>query len=306
MNCDCHIHIILDGVFHKDAIARHTPVLRGDLVRATLRRYADAGVTYLRDGGDSCGAALFAKKIAPEYGIDFAAPAFPIHRKGRYGDFIGRGYGTGREYLALLDEARRQGADFIKLMLSGIMDFKEYGRLSCPPLDFDEMCALIGHAHRYGFAVMAHVNGDEAVRSAILAGADSIEHGYYMSSDTLKLLTEHAAVWVPTLSPILNIADSGWFSGPVLRRIGEEQLAAVSRGARLGALIASGSDGGACGVPHPDCARDELCYLQSALGADTRSVLGRGLARIRERFGPRGGENATAAVNCPYSASGAP
>ena len=40
------------------------------------------------------------------------------------------------------------------------------------------------------FAVMAHVNGPDAVRSALEAGTDSIEHGYYMDEACLALLAE--------------------------------------------------------------------------------------------------------------------
>ena len=135
MLCDCHVHMILDGVYYKTAIESQKLRVREDLVRERLSDYQKRGITYLRDGGDAWGVALFARSIAGEYGITYAAPAFPIHRKGRYGDFIGRGYETREDYLALLDEAEAKKADFVKIMFSGLMDFHSAGVLSCPPLD---------------------------------------------------------------------------------------------------------------------------------------------------------------------------
>ena len=104
---NCHMHAVLDGVFYKDAIAAHSgpdgPNER--IVREMLSAYRDIGVGYLRDGGDRWGACLLAKRLAPEYGIEYAAPSFPIHKNGLYGGFIGRGYDDLGGFKALVDEA---------------------------------------------------------------------------------------------------------------------------------------------------------------------------------------------------------
>mgnify|MGYP000316823254 FL=1 len=55
MLSDCHIHMVLDGVYWKDAIARHRAGVREDWVRRTLSAYRQRGITYLRDGGDRWG-----------------------------------------------------------------------------------------------------------------------------------------------------------------------------------------------------------------------------------------------------------
>ena len=47
---DNHVHMVLDGVYYKDAINRHRRGGDEQFVRATLTKYRDAGVTYLRDG----------------------------------------------------------------------------------------------------------------------------------------------------------------------------------------------------------------------------------------------------------------
>ena len=49
---------------------------------------------------------------------------------------------------------------------------------------------MIHIAHEEGFSVMAHVNGAETVKQAVLAGADSIEHGAYMDTETIQVMAE--------------------------------------------------------------------------------------------------------------------
>ena len=60
-------------------------------------------------------------------------------------------------------------------MISGIMDFDHFGKLSEDGLDPAFIRELIHIAHEEGFAVMAHANGARTVEAAALAGVDSIE-----------------------------------------------------------------------------------------------------------------------------------
>ena len=216
--------------------------------------------------------------------MQFVTPAFAIHRIGRYGGIVGRGYATMGEYRCLVAQARAQGADFIKLMFSGILGFSAYGELSCPPLPAEEIRELVHIAHGEGFAVMAHVNGADAVRAALEAGTDSIEHGYYMDTACLSLLAQTGAVWVPTLAAIAPFAHRPGCRAEVVERLLEEQMAALREAAAAGALIASGSDAGAVGVPHADGLCKELELLEQALGEGGEAVVERGNQAIQARF----------------------
>ena len=40
---DCHIHMVLDGVYYKDAIAAHRGHVRDDLIRQRLSAWSKAG-----------------------------------------------------------------------------------------------------------------------------------------------------------------------------------------------------------------------------------------------------------------------
>lgn len=284
MLSDCHIHMVLDGVYWKDAIARHRAGVREDWVRRTLSAYRQRGITYLRDGGDRWGVCSLAARLAPEYGIRYRIPGAPIHKNGHYGGFIGRGFDTMADYRALVEDARHSGADFIKIMISGLMDFDRLGVLTDVPLTPEEIREMIAIAHGEGFSVMAHANGDATVAAAIAAGVDSIEHGAYLGQETLHRLAESRTVWVPTLVTFGNLIGCGRFPDAVLKPLLEGAMENVRTAAALGALIAPGSDAGAFRVLHGQGTLDEYALLKAAIGDGCDEVLSRGIREIQARF----------------------
>lgn len=284
MLSDCHIHMVLDGVYWKDAIARHRAGVREDWVRRTLSAYRQRGITYLRDGGDRWGVCSLAARLAPEYGIRYRIPGAPIHKNGHYGGFIGRGFDTMADYHALVEETKRSGADFIKIMISGLMDFDRLGVLTDVPLTPEEIREMIAIAHGEGFSVMAHANGDATVAAAIAAGVDSIEHGAYLGQETLHSLAESRTVWVPTLVTFGNLIGCGRFPDAVLKPLLEGAMENVRTAAALGALIAPGSDAGAFRVLHGQGTLDEYALLKAAIGEGCDEVLSRGIREIQARF----------------------
>lgn len=281
---DCHIHMILDGVYYRAAIDHQKEEPDEALIRRRLTAYRDAGVLYLRDGGDAWGVGTFAAKIAPEYGLEYSSPAFPIHRCGRYGGFIGRGFESISEYRALVAQAKAQGADFIKIMISGLMDFDRYGEITSQPLSPDEIREMISIAHGEGFAVMAHANGADTVKAAIDAGVDSIEHGAYLDDSCVELLAASGCIWTPTLVTIANLVGEGRYPDEVLLPLKALHMKNIAACARKGGKIAPGSDNGAYRVPHVQGTMDEYAYLKQAIGENADAVLERGMLEIRNRF----------------------
>ena len=281
---DCHIHMVLDGVFYRDAIAAHRAGRRDDIIIPRLMDYAQRGITFLRDGGDAFGAGERARELAPDYGITYRTPTFNICLRGRYGAFIGRTFDTLKDYRALVAEVKRRGGNFIKLMISGIMDFDRFGKITSEPLTLAQMKALFDIAHGEGFSVMAHANGAQTILNALEAGVDSVEHGAYMNDEAVRVLADSGAVWVPTLVTIGNLIGCGRYPDDVLRRILDTQLHNVAECARLGGSIALGSDAGAYRVYHGQGTKDEYSLLKRALGAETNAILAEGERLIRERF----------------------
>ena len=279
VKADCHIHAILDGVDWKQAIARHKTKPDKVFLHNMLSTYRQQGYTYLRDGGDRWGAGLMARQMAPDYGIVYRTPGPPLCQKGHYGSFIGCTYENLQEYADLVTDARKKGYDFIKIMISGLMDFDRCGVLTEPPLEKDHICQLIHIAHQEGMTVMAHANG-EAALAAAEAGVDSVEHGAYLHRETLYAMKEAKTVWVPTLSTIGNLRGKGRFNEAAVNNILHSALENVRFFAGIGGLVAPGTDAGAWSVPHGS--ETELPLLHQA--GITEEQLQQGIAAVIEKF----------------------
>lgn len=283
-NFECHGHIFMNGTDYRSAAVRHRDGPEVSIVRAHLAALRDSGIVYFREGGDPFGVSLLARRLAPEYGIEYRTPAFAIHRQGYYGGIVGFGYSTLAEYRALVRRAKGEGADFIKVMFSGLLDFNTYGSLSCPSLSAEEIHTLVHVAHDAGFAVMAHVNGAAAIRAAIAAGTDSIEHGYFMDDACVDLLADSNTIWVPTLTAIAAFSHRPGFSGDVVKQILSGQYHMLRRAAQAGAFIAIGSDSGAVGVPHGEGAHRERALLLDVLGPEGERLTEHGNRILAGRF----------------------
>ena len=278
MYSDCHMHMVLDGVDWRAAIARHREKPDDGFIRRALETYQKQGFTYLRDGGDRWGVGKRARELAPEYGIVYRTPLANLCKRGHYGSFIGETYSDFSEYTNLVRKARAHGADFIKIMVSGLMDFDRFGVLTEEGLPKEEIRELIHIAHEEGFAVMAHVNGARTVEAAAEAGVDSVEHGAYQDEDSLEAMKDNGGVWVPTLSTVGNLRGTGRFDEGAVREILARNLENTEKFARMGGLVAPGTDAGAWAVPQGCLTEYEL------LKNVDPEVLRRGIAKIREKF----------------------
>ena len=205
---ECHAHVFMDGVNYREAVRRQERGVREDWIRHVFEQYVKNEIFYVREGGDNLGVSLKAKELAAEYGIDYRSPVFAIHKNGHYGSIVGYGFDTMKEYAVLVRKAADQGADFIKIMTTGLMDFKHGGRVTGSALSLSEVKEMVHIAHEEGFSVMSHTNGDQAVRDAIESGVDSIEHGNYISEDTVRMLADSSSLWVPTVVTVYNLIGS--------------------------------------------------------------------------------------------------
>lgn len=284
---ECHAHIIMDGVNYRQAIDMHKNGPDDQIIREHLKAYQDRGITFVRDGGDALGVSARAKELAPEYGIDYRTPVFALHKEGHYGSIVGKSFATMREFHDRVLEAINAGADFVKIMTTGIMDFNAHGAVTGTPLDAVEVKEMIHIAHEEGMAVMSHTNGDYGVQAAVEAGADSVEHGNYMNEESLAMLAESDTVWVPTLVTVRNLLGDGRFEDETLKPIIESAEENIRKAFQLGIKVAPGSDAGAYRVLHGMGIQDEVQSFVQILG-DKEAVyrwLADGETEIRRRFG---------------------
>jgi imidazolonepropionase-like amidohydrolase len=167
-------------------------------------------------------------------------------------------------------------------MISGIMDFQTPSGLMGGGLENGEIAELIRIAHGEGFRVMAHVNGAARIKAALEAGLDSVEHGYFGDEDCLTCLAQTGAVWVPTLAATAGFAGREGFGPGVAEANVRLQGEMLRKAAKMGCLIAAGSDAGAYGVP-PDTGIHMEHALLAAAGVPAELIRA-GDAAIRERF----------------------
>ncbi len=284
---DCHVHIFMNGHDFRAACNRHKNGVDESVIHEHFKQYQKNRITWIRDGGDAFGVSSLARRIAPEYGITYRTPLFAIHKNGHYGSIVGHGFDTLKEYAALVKKVREEGGHFIKIMTTGILDFSHYGTVTEEPLAAELVKEMVHIAHEDGFAVMAHTNGADAVKIAVEAKVDSIEHGNYQDLSSLRMLADSDTVWVPTLVTIRNLSGKGRFQEEELKKIQEMQTTTVRMAYEEGVKMAIGTDSGAWMVEHGSSAKHEKSLFIDILGnpPGTEQRLQKGFCHILRKFG---------------------
>jgi len=163
----------------------------------------------------------------------------------------------------------KDGVDFIKVSSTGgVLSLAKSGQ--APLYTEDELAAVISTARDYGLKVAAHAHGDEGMRRAIKAGVVSIEHGTFMSDDTIRLMKEHGTYYVPTLSAGKFILEKAKVPGflpaivvPKAIATGAAMTATFQRAQQAGVKIAFGTDQGV--APHGDNAREFIYMVEAGM-----------------------------------------
>lgn len=144
----------------------------------------------------------------------------------------------------------RRGADYIKVMAGGA---RSVDREDPEPaqLTREEMDALVDEAHRLGLRVAAHAEGLGAVRVAVEAGVDTIEHGLslHRAPDLLDKMARNGIVLVPTLSTFHDLGErfADLFAPRLVeqaRRQREEAYLTLIAARDAGVTLAMGFDSG--------------------------------------------------------------
>src|SRR3954465_12936698 len=244
--------------------------------RATLM----AGFTTTRDlGTEGAGYSDVGLKQAIDQGIVPGPRMLVVTRAivatGAYGpktaepEFAARG-AEEADGPGLIAAVRRQigaGADWVKL-------YGDYrwrpGEPSRPTFTLDEMRLAVEAAHSAGRKVAVHAGTVEGMRRAILAGADTIEHGDAGASEIFRLLKERGTAYCRTVAATDAIAHYRGWDGKA-----PEPAAVRDKRASFAAALAAGGAmcmGGDVGVfPHGDNAREMV--LMAAWGMPAPQVL---------------------------------
>jgi imidazolonepropionase-like amidohydrolase len=221
---DLHSHLLLhpyNETSWDDQVLREPAPYRtlraGQQAKATLM----AGFTTLRDlGTEGAGYADVSIKRAIDEGIIPGPRLYVATRaivaEGAYGPAV-RNYrpdidlpqgaqeasGVDGVVRAVREQAAR-GADWIKL-------YADYrvgpNGESEPTFTLDEMKAAVEVAHAMGRPVAVHTATTEGMRRAVLAGVDTIEHGYGGTAEIFQMMAARGTVYMPTLTAPAAISE---------------------------------------------------------------------------------------------------
>jgi|TARA_B110000971_G_C19974050_1_gene484078 imidazolonepropionase-like amidohydrolase len=144
----------------------------------------------------------------------------------------------------------KNGADWIKITATGgVLSVAKSG--DNPQFTVEEVMAICETAKDYGMYVAAHAHGDEGMRRAIVGGVKTIEHGTYMSDETMELMKKHNAYLVPTITAGKEVAEKAKIAGfypdivvPKALAVGPQIQGTFARAYKKGVGIAFGTDAG--------------------------------------------------------------
>jgi imidazolonepropionase-like amidohydrolase len=111
----------------------------------------------------------------------------------------------------------------------------------------EELSAIVEEANKTGLWVVAHAHGNEGAGAAVRAGVHSIEHGTYLSDDTLRLMKEKGVFLDPTITALVDMSDpEGEYDNPILQMRGKAMLPTgremAARAWKMGVKIVAGTD----------------------------------------------------------------
>ena len=196
------------------------------------------------------------------------------------------------EALVQVDIAKSQGADLIKLMITGgVLDATEKGTPGEMKMDPAMVCAVCDKAHELGFLVAAHVESTEGVRAALEGGVDSIEHGAAPTDEIMDLFKKNQSFLCTTISPALpyalfdrsvsNASEVEQYNGNM---VFEGVIANSKAALEQGVPVALGNDVGCPWITQYDFWR-ELRYFEKYVGVSRQFALHTATLRNAELAG---------------------
>ncbi|AXT18985.1 amidohydrolase family protein [Flavobacteriaceae bacterium AU392] len=161
----------------------------------------------------------------------------------------------------------KNGADVIKITATGgVLSVAKNGSNS--QFTAEELEAVVSTANDYGMLTAAHAHGDDGMQRAVKAGIKTIEHGTFMSSETMDLMKQKESYMVPTISAGKYVAEKAKIDGfypaiivPKALEVGPQLQGTFAKAYKRGVPIAFGTDAGV--FPHGENGK-EFRFMEEA------------------------------------------
>lgn len=274
---EAHSHLFLQGgsidaAERKNYQQQSAEALLAHAVKR-MKKMTCLGITAIRDAGDKDGVGL---GLQQQFGHGEAgmpivdSPGAALHHQGKYGGFIGKPVEACGSFDCCVRNRIAMGSKRIKLLVSGIINFRKGEVTKEPQFTADEVKELVRISKELGYQTFAHASGEEGIERAIAGGVDSVEHGYFVSDEQLKKMKAANVAWVPTFSPLQVQVDKKTLIGTDaaiidnIQGILDGHARSLKLAHELGVTVIAGSDSGSFGVAHGLGLLGELCHMQNA------------------------------------------
>jgi len=117
----------------------------------------------------------------------------------------------GNDLIRVVRDQIGKGADFIKIYADYRWGINGEDR---PSFTLDELKLINEVTRSSGRVMVCHAKSKEAIRRAVLAGTETIEHGDFIDLELGKLMKEHNVTYIPTIAAVDVISQyRGWKKG---------------------------------------------------------------------------------------------
>jgi imidazolonepropionase-like amidohydrolase len=198
---DCHTHLFSASDGREDTTAKLSETERLLLGEKHAREYLESGITTIRDlghgvnralllrdrinSGQIIGAEIFAagRKLTPPGGQGVTPSSTPDYA----GNFVEVSGGPETARRAAREVIQYLGADVVKVVVD----------VGARVLSVADLSAIVDEAHRAKLKVAAHATSEAAIRIAVDAGVDSIEHGNEVTPEILTQMQKLGIFLIP-------------------------------------------------------------------------------------------------------------